>query len=62
MAGTETMTSLPAHAVRPARRNRGGGRYCSLAVIATFYATLLPTLDFQWALGIDAHASDHVAK
>ncbi|MEO5821511.1 MAG: hypothetical protein ABIT71_13480 [Vicinamibacteraceae bacterium] len=30
-------------------------------MIAAFYATMLPALDFRWALGIDAHASNYVA-
>ena len=61
LAGTETVASLAAHAVRTAGGTEAAAGAATLAVIATFYATLLPTLDFRWALGIDAHASDHVA-
>jgi len=61
VAIAETVASLAAHAIRTVGGTEVLAGAVTLAVIATFYATMLPALDFRWALGIDAHASNYVA-
>jgi hypothetical protein len=60
-AMAETAASLAAHAVRTVNGAEAMAVATTWAVIATFYATMLPALDFRWGLGIDAHASNYVA-